>query len=78
MLRDWLVELRERAELTHEIVAKKAEIKRQYYSMIENGNRNPSVEVAKRIADTLNFDWTLFFEQKGNELLLDENKPSSA
>jgi len=29
---------------------------------IVNGKANPSVDVAKRIADVLGFDWTLFFE----------------
>lgn len=34
----------------------------QYIWMIENGERKPSVKVAKRIAKALGFDWTLFFE----------------
>ena len=34
----------------------------QYIWMIENGERKPSVKVAKRIAKVLGFDWTLFFE----------------
>jgi transcriptional regulator with XRE-family HTH domain len=31
-------------------------------SKIELGERRPSVEVAKKIAAVLFFDWTLFFE----------------
>ena len=33
---------------------------------IENGNANPSVDVAKKIASVLGFDWTLFY-QDGDE-----------
>jgi transcriptional regulator with XRE-family HTH domain len=41
-----------------------ANISESMYSLIENGKRRPSVDVAKRIAAVLNFDWTLFFEKK--------------
>lgn len=42
-------------------------ISESFYCMIENGERRPSVETAKKIAAVLGFDWTLFFpdEQKG-------------
>lgn len=77
MAREWLVLAR--GDLTHEEVAQLVGIKRQYYSMIENGNRNPSVNVAKKIGHVLNLEWTLFFEDKGNETLLtdqEELKPA--
>lgn len=48
--------------MTQQEVADKSKIERSYYTMIENGNRKPSVEVAKRIAKTMNFNWTIFFE----------------
>jgi transcriptional regulator with XRE-family HTH domain len=32
------------------------------YSMIELGERRPSVDTAKKIAAALGFDWTRFFE----------------
>ncbi|HOV79554.1 MAG TPA: helix-turn-helix transcriptional regulator [Bacillota bacterium] len=35
-------------------------------SVIENGNANPSVEVAKKIAAVLGFDWVWFFDDKQN------------
>lgn len=35
----------------------------QYIWMIENGERKPSVKVAKRIAKVLGFDWTEFFKE---------------
>lgn len=72
MNREWLVRFREKAGLTHEEVAEKASIKRQYFSMIENGSRNPSVGVAKRIASFLEFDWTLFFENDSNKMIPNE------
>ena len=34
------------------------------YSYIESGNRNPSIELAQKIADVLDFDWVLFFPKK--------------
>lgn len=74
MSRDWLVIAR--GELTHEEVADQVGIKRQYYSMIENGSRDPSVKVAKKIGMVLKIDWTLFFRDKGNEMLLDDSKPA--
>ncbi|AFL99474.1 putative transcriptional regulator [Desulfitobacterium dehalogenans ATCC 51507] len=68
MTRYWLAKIRLEAEKTHEEVAEVVGIKRQYYSMIENGERNPSVKVAQKIAEVLGFKWTLFFEDNGNEL----------
>lgn len=49
--------------MTQEAVALGAEIARGAYSNIENGERRPSVEVAKRIAAVLGFEWTRFFEE---------------
>lgn len=72
MKRIWLVLKREEKCLTHEEVASRADIQRQYYGMIENGTRNPSVEVAKRISNVLEFEWTIFFENKSNETLRGE------
>lgn len=33
------------------------------YSLIENEKRKPSVKTAKRIAEVLGFDWTMFYEE---------------
>lgn len=67
MERNWLTGFRNVAEMTHDDVSQKAEITRQYYGMIEAGLRNPSVDLAKRLAKILNFEWTIFFEDRGNE-----------
>lgn len=45
-------------------VCKAAGISQSFYSSIESGVRRPSVEVAKKIAEFLDFDWTLFFEKE--------------
>ncbi|MDO6448989.1 helix-turn-helix transcriptional regulator [Oceanobacillus profundus] len=37
-------------------------ITRQYYGMIEKGERRPSVNVAKRIGELLGIKWTIFFD----------------
>lgn len=54
--------------LTQAEVAEKANIQRAYYTMIEKGSRTPSVVVAKQIAKTLGFQWTIFFENQCNEM----------
>jgi putative transcriptional regulator len=52
---------RKHKEKTQDYIACKVRISRSMYAMIESGERNPSVPVAKNIAKVLNFDWTLFF-----------------
>jgi putative transcriptional regulator len=67
-LREWLSNARKNLELTQQDVADKTQIKRQYYGMIENGDRTPSVSTAKKIANVLEIDWILFFEDKSNKM----------
>lgn len=61
-MRKWLRKYREENGLTQETLSKKIGISRQMVGHLETGKANPSVETAKAIADVLNFDWTLFFE----------------
>jgi putative transcriptional regulator len=61
-LRKWLIELRKGCSQTQ--IAKAVGITQQMYSAIELGVRRPSVEVAKKIAAVLGFDWTRFFEDE--------------
>lgn len=64
-MRHWLKELRCKSNnLTQEQLAKQAGISRTMITEIENGNANPSVEVAKKIAAVLGIDWTRFFEDE--------------
>jgi DNA-binding XRE family transcriptional regulator len=62
-MRHWLKELRkESSDMTQKELANKVGISRTMITEIENGNANPSVKVAKRIAAVLGFDWTRFYE----------------
>ncbi|KRT94812.1 helix-turn-helix transcriptional regulator [Bacillus glycinifermentans] len=60
----WLKHQRLRKGLTQKDVASKANIARTTYASIEQGERNASVPTAKAIADVLDFDWTLFFDDQ--------------
>lgn len=73
-MRKWLKELRTQQGLTQEYVASAASIERAYYTMIENGSRDPSVTTAKSISDVLGFNWTIFFEDKGNDTKHNQTK----
>ncbi|MTW85591.1 helix-turn-helix domain-containing protein [Virgibacillus dakarensis] len=73
-----LFDARKKKKLTHQQVASLAtlllekrekSITRQYYGMIENGDRIPSPEVAQAIAQVLEIDWTIFFEIDCNHKL---------
>lgn len=61
---NWLKEKRNKKGISQGCVAEKIGITRVSYSRIENGERNPSVETAKKIADVLGFDWTQFYEDE--------------
>lgn len=60
-MRTWLI--KKRGNLSQEEVAKLSGISRGAYSNIEIGKRDPSVNVAKRIANVLDFQWTIFFDE---------------
>lgn len=61
-LREWLLSARLAAKLTQESVAHLTGISQSAYARIENGNRNPSVPVAKQIGRVLNVQWENFYE----------------
>jgi len=67
-LQMFLISKREHLGFSQQDVVEKTGsiITRQYYGMIEKGERRPSVDVAKKIAEVLGIDWTLFFEQNSN------------
>lgn len=60
--RKWLASMR--GERTQEDIALILGIHRAHYSHIEKGTRTPSVDLAKKIGNELNFDWTLFFNNE--------------
>ena len=47
--------------LSQKQVAEMCGIKQGYYSRIESNIRKPSVELAKKLANLLQIDWTEFF-----------------
>lgn len=59
-----LIGERKKANFTQREVGKLSGISESYYSMIESGDRKPTVKTAKKIAAVLGFDWTLFFEDE--------------
>lgn len=63
----FLKALRTEKNFTMRQVCEVVGISEGFYSMIESGERRPSVETAKKIAAVLGFDWTLFYpdDQKG-------------
>lgn len=63
-----LKQVRKKAGLTQEDVARAVEVARESYTNIENGVRRPSVRVAKKLGKALGFDWSELFET-------DEKKP---
>ena len=61
----WLAEYR--GNHTHQEVADMSKLSRSFYTEIENGDKNPSVDTAKRIARALRFKWTKFFEEQSRK-----------
>ena len=57
--RQWLKDYRNERRLTVRETAEKLGISFSYYSDLENGRRNPSVEKAVIISDFFNFDVNL-------------------
>lgn len=54
--------LRKKHGMTGATLGQKAKVSISALSMIENGRRRPSVDLAKRLGAALGVDWTLFFE----------------
>ncbi|KAA0547338.1 helix-turn-helix domain-containing protein [Bacillus sp. BGMRC 2118] len=66
-MREWLINLRKLQGMTQKDVAKLSFIDRSFYAQLENGNRNPSIAVAKNIAHTLKFNPSAFFIDELND-----------
>lgn len=60
-MREWLTKLRTSKKLTQHEVANRCFIDRTFYSQIERDTRNPSPDVAEKIASVFEFDPSLFF-----------------
>lgn len=57
---------RRKLDKTQEVMAHDLNISRQHYNAVENFKKNPSVELAKSLADRLGLDWTIFFVDRVN------------
>ncbi len=68
-MREWLRRIRIEQNLSQADVAQKAGISQQMYSFVELGTRGAklSVGTAKAIAEALDFDWTRFYEEEGED-----------
>lgn len=62
--RDWLIQIRNIKGISTADIIIQLGITQQMYNYIENNKRNPSVELAQKIANILDFDWTLFYPKK--------------
>ena len=58
-----LKEVRKAKELTQEELAAKCDVQRTTVTMIETGENLPSVQLAKKLAEVLEIDWTEFFNE---------------
>lgn len=63
-MRNWLIKVRAEKGLNPQEIADKCGISKNYYGMLEMEKRNPSVTLAQKIAELMNFDWTLFFSNE--------------
>ena len=65
-MREWLRVIRERNGYSQYKIAKLAGISQGYYASIETGGRGSKlpVDTAKKIAQALRIDWTLFYDDE--------------
>lgn len=63
-MRLWLKEIRKSMGLSTYRAAKLSGVSQSYYASIESGIRGKplNVDIAKKIAEALHFDWTRFYQ----------------
>ncbi|TWD98913.1 transcriptional regulator with XRE-family HTH domain [Neobacillus bataviensis] len=72
MIGNTIFEIRKQKGLTLSELAKRAKISKSYLSNIErNLNRNPSIEVVKRIAEVLDIEFDAFLSKKNKDIQLE-------
>lgn len=64
--REWLIKKREAKGLSQEEVAKQCGSTQTTICAIELGSRRPSVKLAKQLANLLEFNWVIFYEEMCN------------
>ena len=62
--RDWLKEFRKEKGLKTREIAEMLGISFQHYNDIENGRRNPSIELSQRMAEFFETSVIMFFEDR--------------
>ena len=58
-----LKEVRKAKGITQGELAAKCDVQRTTVTMIETGENLPSVQLAKKLAEVLEIDWTEFFNE---------------
>lgn len=61
-MREWMKDARKKKNLTQEQVAERIGCSRSLITDVENEKASPSISTAKAIAETLDFKWTIFFD----------------
>lgn len=56
--------IRKEQNISANKLSKMCGVTRQHISAIEYGKINPSVNLAKKLADILHCEWTVFFDDK--------------
>ena len=65
-MKELIKRLRIEKELTQQELADKVGVVRTVITMLEtDDDYKPSVDTAKALGNELGFDWTLFFEERG-------------
>lgn len=73
-----LVRLRKERKMTQQQIAEILGITRSFYGMIETGDRNPTLDLAKRIAELFQVDIEeIFFTNESNATLHVEEPPTA-
>lgn len=62
--REWLKELRKEKKLITRDMSEIFDISFQHYNDIENGRRNPSIELSQKMAEFFDVPLTHFFEDR--------------
>lgn len=64
-MRQWLITLRKSRNMTQKEVATVVGVDRTYINKIESGASKPSTDVAQKLGTLLGFEWTIFFDARG-------------
>lgn len=73
-MREWLREIRELKGKTQGNVADFCGVTREFICQIETGNRGVKPSLAKKIAEFLDFEWTIFYANEGNETIPEQEQ----